>query len=481
MNANPTTQEKQPHSLEEWAEMLRNEELPIFSNTAQKINLALNDRHKGAMELASIILQDPNLTAKLLKVGNTPYYNPSRQKISTVSRAIVILGVQLIRELTLACSFFESILSPANKERANKEIAQAIHAAVQARELAILAGDQSPEEVFVAALLHNVGEVAFWCCSNPHAAEIHARMARSGLEGDAAEKSVLGFSLSDLGKKLSKSWHLGGLIEDAIIHPESTAQRIQAVCMGSQICHALKQGIDSDEMAACLQKLQKAYSKSPDEFKAKIKANTLVAIDIARQFGAHDASKFIATEQEFSVAETHEDARPDKKLIQFQILQEITSHISGVIDLNALFEMVLEGVHRGVEMDRTLFMLLGPDKKALNEKISLGWQKPEGNEKIHIFNNDANGNLLFHALADHEGEWMKPYQDEALYTAQIQLHLGCYECFVFPILVEGKSIGLIYCDRGLSGQALTMEDFSAVKHFTKQAQIGLTLYRMKSH
>jgi hypothetical protein len=76
---------------------------------------------------------------------------------------------------------------------------------------------------------------------------------------------------------------------------------------------------------------------------------------------------------------------------------------------------------------------------------------------------------------------MKPYQDEALYTAQIQLHLGCYECFVFPILVEGKSIGLIYCDRGLSGQALTMEDFSAVKHFTKQAQIGLTLYRMKSH
>ena len=481
MNASVTTQEKQPHSLEEWAEMLRNEELPIFSNTAQKINLALNDRHKGAMELASIILQDPNLTAKLLKIGNSPYYNPSRQKISTVSRAIVILGVQMIRELTLACSFFESILSPTNKERANKQIALAIHAAVQARELANMAGDPSPEEVFVAALLHNVGEVAFWCSSNPLIAEKHAMLAKGGLEGEVAENKVLGFSLSDLGKKLSKSWHLGGLIEEAISHPHSTDKRIQTVCMGNQICQALKQGIESEDMAACLQNLHKAYGKSPDVLKAKIKASTLTAIDIARQFGAHDASKFITAEMELPTAEIAEESRPDKKQLQFQILQEITAHISGSIDLNVLFEMVLEGVHRGVEMKHTLFMLLGPDKKALNEKISLGWQRPEGNEKIHIFNNDPNGNLLFHALADHEGEWLKPNQHKSLYTAQIQMHLGCYECFVFPIMVEGKSIGLIYCDRGLNGQSLTLEDFSTVKHFTKQAQIGLTLYRMMSH
>ena len=481
MNSSAMIQDKQPHSLEEWAELLRNEELPIFSNTAQQIYLALNDRHKGAMELASIILQDPNLTAKLLKIGNSPYYNPSRQKISTISRAIVILGVEMIRELTLACSFFESILSPANKERANKQIALAIHAAVQARELAIMAGDPSPEEVFVAALLHNVGEVAFWCSSNPHIAEKHAMLAKNGLEGELAEKNVLGFSLSELGKKLSKSWHLGGLIEEAISHPQSTDKRIQTVCMGNQICHALKQGVESEDMVTCLQKLQQLYGKSSEVFLAKIKANTLTAIDIARQFGAHDASKFITAEMELPAVDTVEEPHYDKKHIQFQILQEITAHISDNIDLNVLFEMVLEGVHRGVEMEHTLFMLLGPDKKSLNEKISLGWQKPDGCEKMHIFNNDPSGNLLFHALADHEGEWLKPNQHKSLYTAQIQMHLGCHECFVFPILVEGKSIGLIYCDRGTSGQALTMEDFSAVKHFTKQAQIGLTLYRMKSH
>ena len=107
--------------------------------------------------------REPNLTATLLKLGNSSYYNPSNQKVNTITRAIILLGAETIRELTLACSFIESILSSSNKARANEEIAQAIHAAVQARELAIAAHDVSPEEVFIAALLHNLGSIAFWC------------------------------------------------------------------------------------------------------------------------------------------------------------------------------------------------------------------------------------------------------------------------------------------------------------------------------
>lgn len=471
----------QPQGLDAWADLLREEEMPIFSNTAQKIYSAMDDRKKGAMELASIILQDPSLTAKLLKVGNCPYYNPSRQKISTVSRAIVILGMQMIRELTLACSFFESILSPANKERANKEIALAIHAAVQARELAITLGDQSPEEVFVAALLHNVGHVAFWCSNNRKSAQMHERLALSGAEGEAAEKEVLGFCLKDLGKKLSKSWHLGGLIQEAISHPQSLDTRVQTVCMGAQICQALNHGVDSEEMAACLVKLQKLSGGSTESIQAKIKSNTLMAIEIAQQFGAHDASQYISSERTQRVVVAQEDAQFDKKQIQFQVLQDITAHISGNIDLNVLFEMVLEGVYRGVEMDRTIFMLLSPDKKTLNEKISLGWQKQADNEKIRVNNADAKGNLLFHALYDHDGLWLKPNQHAALYTRQIEMQFGRHECFVFPIQVENKPIGLIYCDRGIGHKMLTVEDFSVTKHFAKQAQIGLTLYRMKHH
>ncbi|MGZ5044239.1 MAG: HDOD domain-containing protein, partial [Methylobacter sp.] len=131
----------EPRSLSEWTHVLCNEEMPIFSNTALSVHDVLNDDRKGAMELASVILQDPNLTVKLLKISNTPHYNPSRQKMVTVSRAIIMLGSEVIRELTLVCSFLECILSATNKQQANEEIAQAIHAAVHAKFIAIALND----------------------------------------------------------------------------------------------------------------------------------------------------------------------------------------------------------------------------------------------------------------------------------------------------------------------------------------------------
>ena len=472
---------KQPQTLDEWTELLRVQEMPIFSNTAHSIYAALDDRNKGAIELATVILQDPNLTAKLLKIGSSPYYNPSKQKMSTVSRAIVVLGAEVIRELTLACSFFEAILSSSNKDRANREIAQALHAAVQAKDLALTMGDTSPEEVFVAALLHNIGHIAFWCSNNPQSLRIHQLIEKSGLESREAEKKVLGFSLQELGKRLCKSWSLGGLIENAIARPDAGDKRVQTVKLGHQICEALKFGRDSAQLTDCLQQLAALCGLSPEQLRAKISKNTSEAIHIARQFGANDASRFISSEAEAALDDAV-DEQIDKKQVQFQILQDITSLISGRIDLNVLFEMVLEGIHRGVEMDRTLFMLLSPDKQTLNEKFSLGWQKADMGEKIHIRNTESHANLFFQAFQQpDDGLWHDPERQAGLYTPQIQQLVGKHECFVFPVYAEHKPVGLIYCDHSIHGLPLTREDFTAAKHFAKQAHIGLTLYCMKSH
>ena len=71
LQAAPPKVGTEPHSLAEWTHTLCNEEMPIFSNTALSIHNILSDDRKGAMELASVILQDPNLTVKLLKISNS--------------------------------------------------------------------------------------------------------------------------------------------------------------------------------------------------------------------------------------------------------------------------------------------------------------------------------------------------------------------------------------------------------------------------
>ncbi|NOQ17523.1 MAG: HDOD domain-containing protein [Methyloprofundus sp.] len=469
----------EPNSLATWTRALHDEEMPIFSNTARKIQSVLADNKKGAMDLASVIMQDPNLTAKLLKMSNSSYYNPSNQKMVTVSRSIVILGSGVIRELTLACSFFEAIISQKNKDKANEEIATAIHAAVQAKSLAILSGDSSPEEVFIAALLNKIGEIAFWCFSNKQGERIQVLM-QAGKSQHESEQEVLGFKLKKLTASLSQSWQLGGLIEEAIGTTHN--DRTKLVDLSHAISAASRVGWESEEMNQCLLELTKISNKPIKVLKDTLQNNTKIAVKIAQQFGAHDASRFIQNNHldNDDTLDSHEQPLPtsNKKQLQFQILQDISNLLCGNINLNLLFETVVEGIHRGIGMDRSCFMLATPSKNMLNEKFSFGWEKENIQQKI-AFNVTANPpNLFYFASQSAHGLWATPAQHDAYYTAHIINTIGKVECFLLPLYTNNKFIGLVYTDRAISHQPLTLEELSVAQHFTQQASLGLNLYRI---
>ncbi len=469
----------EPLTLNEWTHVLCNEEMPIFSYTALSIHDVLNDDRKGAMELASVILQDPNLTVKLLKISNTPHYNPTRQKMVTVSRAIIMIGSDVIRELTLVCSFFESILSSTNKEQANEEIALAIHAAVHAKSIAMAANDTSPEEVFIATLLNHIGSISFWCFCGAQGERIQALINKEHFNREEAEKKVLGFKLTDLGVSLSKAWKLGNLVEEAI-KPGilSKNPRVGLVQLGYEITDALKEGADSKKYAACIRKIEALTKQSKQAITEKIKNNTSTAADIACQFGATEAAMLIQNRLN-QVIDLEEASIIDKKQLQLQISQDIASIISDQFNINLLLETVLEGIHRGIGMDRTILTLLVSDKQSLRERLSLGWRKETYEHKV-IFNiSETPPNLFFRALSGIHAFWAKPSVNAKLYTLRDINVVGKNECFMMPIFSNKTPIGLIYTDRGISNQPLTDEDFNAFKYFTQQANIGLTIYRMQ--
>ncbi len=471
----------EPLTLNGWTHVLCNEEMPIFSNTALSIHNILNDDRKGAMELASVILQDPNLTVKLLKISNTPHYNPSRQKMVTVSRAIVMIGSEVIRELTLVCSFLECILSATNKQQANEEIAQAIHAAVHAKAIAVAINDVSPEEVFIATLLNHIGSISFWCFCGEQGECIQALVSEENYSREQAEKKVLGFKLTDLGASLSKAWKLGSLVEESI-KPKALNKnpRVGLVQLGYEITEALKEGdVGSRKYEDCVRKIEALTHQSQKVIIENLRNNTSNASDIACQFGAADAAMLIQKRLNRSIDLEESPPVLDKKQLQFQISQDITSIISDQFDINLLLETVLEGIHRGIGMDRTIFSLLVADKQSLKEKLSLGWRKEshESNVVFHVTKVPAN--LFFHSLSGTQAFWAKPSVNAKMYTLRDINAVGKNECLMMPVFSNKIPIGLIYADRGLSGEPLTDEDFNAFKYFAQQANIGLTLYRIQ--
>lgn len=455
--------------------------MPIFSRTASRLNQAMADQRSGIIDLSRIILEDPALTTKLLKLSNTPHYNPSRQHLATVTKAVVLLGFDVIRELALACSFIEAILSQSNKRQVNQEIARALHAAVQAKSFATLVNDPVPEEIFIAALLQNIGHIAFWCFDQDLGEQICRLIHEEQLEPETAERQVLGFRLRQLGAALSKTWNLGGLIEEAFGGMNSS-RRTELVRTGCEVARLSEQGWDTDQLKRRLAKIAELTGKTPHDVHLQAKSNAENAVKLAGHFGARDASAYIPAPNQAPSSKSDEGiaAKTEEKsgATLLQIMQEITHMLNGEIHLNLLFEMVIEGIYRALGMDRVLFAVLTPDRKTLREKSSLGWPPPETRGILQIPVGGTPHNLFSFAVERNEHLWAKndiksPLTE--LFTPSIQARMGYHECCLSPIGLNRKVIGVFYADRAFSHQPITQDIFDGFRQLTLQANIALKL------
>jgi len=465
----------EPTDLASWTHTLHDREMPIFSSTTHKIQKLITEDKRSASDLADIIMQDPNLSVKVLKISNSIYYNPSSRKMLTVTRAIIVLGFIMIKELTIICVLFDAILSKKNKQKANEEIANAVHAAVQAKSLALMTDDIQPEEVFLATLLKNIGDVAFWCFSNQKGESVLG-LLQQGLDKEKAEKQVLGFQLNQLSQSLCQSWQLTGLIEESI--NDINSHRSNLVELGHEIPKAIEEGWDSEAMDDCLNTLEELTGKTPQYLKESLRENTEAAIQIAKQLGAHEASRLIKVDHNTKAQNKTAavESAIEKQQIQFQILQDISQLLSGRINLDALFELSVKGIHLGIGMDRSCFLLATPDKQSLHEKFTLGWNKEES-QKLNFMLSSKPTNLFKMACQSNQGIWANPHQHQAYFTSHVVNTIGHIECFLLPLFIHNNLIGLFYADRSTSHQALSQEDFNLAKHFAQQASLGLNLFR----
>jgi len=150
----------------------------------------------AAAKLAHIILADLPLTSRLLRAVNSNYCNPGHVRVATVSRAVGLLGFHGVRRLAVVIALLEEGTRGAHRARALACLARSVHAAAQARGLAALRADVDPEEVFLAALLHDAGELQFWRSSDGLVAAMDRALSEKGEDVHAAEERILGGSLA---------------------------------------------------------------------------------------------------------------------------------------------------------------------------------------------------------------------------------------------------------------------------------------------
>lgn len=196
--------------------------LPTPPIVFTQITRVINNPDTSAYEIASIISEDPALTAKVLKLTNSSFYGIPRT-ITNVKQAIVILGLEAIKSLVISASVFE-IFSKNSKldidylERFwRHSLSVALMAKIICRKNK-MPSLQEAELAFSAGLLHDIGKLII-ISHLPQEHEEIARMIENhrGYPEYHAENEILGFTHADIGSYLTARWNLPELICNAIL------------------------------------------------------------------------------------------------------------------------------------------------------------------------------------------------------------------------------------------------------------------------
>ncbi len=186
--------------------ILESESLPILPAVASKL-VEITSREDATMQdIANLISKDVSLSAKILKIANSAFYSFPSQ-ISTINQAVSIIGINAVRSLVLSFSF---LTIKAGKKDDNFDYKRfwekSLAAAVAAKLIMEKVDDADPEEIFVASLLQNIGELVIARVFPDQYGLVSSEFAKGERKLEEIEQEIIGTDHQFVGFEVAKSW-----------------------------------------------------------------------------------------------------------------------------------------------------------------------------------------------------------------------------------------------------------------------------------
>lgn len=250
----------------------------------------LNNPDSSTREMADVIAMDPALTARLLRIVNSPYYGLQR-RIDTISRAVAVVGTSELFNLSIAVSATSVFARlPSTLVSMDTFWRHSVFTAMLSRELSRRCNVLHPERLFVAGILHDVGSLLLYNERPDTMGEL--LMVAQGDEEILfqAELNRLGFSHADVGAAILRLWQLPeALCQTVAMHhtPLEGGEENNEACLvyladyfanrsergGFAMETKSGQGVESEVLAATqldLQQLTEATAVAADNFEHSV-------------------------------------------------------------------------------------------------------------------------------------------------------------------------------------------------------------------
>ena len=219
--------------------------LPLFY---ERLNDAINHPRSSIEDISKIITEDQGLTARLLRLANSPMFG-CYARVDSITKAATIIGTQQLRDLALAASVMgvfkgipEELLDMTSFWR------HCIACGIIARSLGVYRRESNVERLFVAGMLHDVGQVVLAAARPGVVRELLETQRDTGRFYLELELEQLGFSHAELGGALLKKWKIPASIGEPVAchhNPGSADQfhlEASLVHLADIICDAMEFG-----------------------------------------------------------------------------------------------------------------------------------------------------------------------------------------------------------------------------------------------
>ncbi|MCW8854460.1 MAG: GGDEF domain-containing protein [Gammaproteobacteria bacterium] len=198
--------------------------LPSLPSAVVKIIDASKDPDIGIAEVSDIIRVDPALSAKILKLANSPMYS-IRREIHNLREALSLLGLDAALTIALSFSLFNALnTNDSSETEHNNYWRRSILSATIARQIGLKMGLPNLEDLFLAGLLQDIGILALDCAAHTLHIE-HDQPLTTHKDRIKFELDSLGVDHSNVGAWLLKSWNLPKKLYNAVLNSHSKGNK----------------------------------------------------------------------------------------------------------------------------------------------------------------------------------------------------------------------------------------------------------------
>ncbi len=503
----------------------RTREFPAISKYVIEINQKLQDTsvHASASELANVILKDYALTNKLLKLVNSAFYGFVASKVTTVTRAVVLLGHDNIRMAAISLVLFDHFKRRTTANELKEEIIRSFWCGLLAREIARTMPAIDSEEAFICGLLNRLGRLLTIYHMDHDYRKIQYHVTQQGEKEEQVVKRILGLSYRSLGMAVAKEWNFpesiyGSMASVSMDDLKDRRRRIDPLLAITAFTHSIARIVSDIEPArqrAAAEKLLQRYEHYIRLSFRQVK--TMIGDCLERIHSHADALQFDVHESVFlsklcgaaggaqvpdamgsdavsdSQASTAYQLMGEEDLktpateaagqnaveILMGGIQELSGSMVGSFDLNDIALMSLEVLYRALDCNRAILFIHERQRNAMQARFGYGKGIQNIAGKIE-FELSASDDLFNQAIAMDKDLVVEDARNPELYPLIPEWYRKAIDAqsFVFlPVTYKSVCVGALYADMESAGSLINPMEHRYVAMLRNQIVLAIKMGR----